>query len=548
MALIHPDGWRELATSGAALRETETLEALATSLSDHYVIYHGVHWSRVQQGTTLFGEIDFVIVNRAGHLLLIEQKSGYLEESPEGLVKRYNQAEKRVPVQLARHRDALVHRLGKATAPDRVQVDALLYCPDYSLRSPGNAGIDPARIIDASKRQHLAAIIRSILPETGEIADISLKVHRFLRDELSLVPNVSAIIGEAQVLYTRLSGGLAHWARQFETQPFRMRVTGTAGSGKTQLALEILRDACLGGRRVLYVCYNRPLADHIRLIAPEGAQVTTYHQLADRLARAHGQAPDFTLPGGFQSLEAFLADYQPKVDERFDELIIDEGQDFTSDWLDALLRLLHPPGRVWWLEDPMQNLYARAPLALPGWATLTTRTNYRSPKDILGYLNRLLEANQVIEPGCPFTGSEVEILTYADAGELMDRTKTAITRGLGAGFKKNRIAVITFRGRERSLFTPLDQLGPHALKSFTGQYDLFGNPVYRDGDLLIDSVYRFKGQSAACVIFTEIDFDRLDERTLRKLFVGMTRATLKLVLVMSEQAAQVILKQLERSA
>jgi superfamily I DNA and RNA helicase len=70
------------------------------------------------------------------------------------------------------------------------------------------------------------------------------------------------------------------------------------------------------------------------------------------------------------------------------------------------------------------------------------------------------------------------------------------------------------------------------------RYDLFGNPEFREGELLTESVYRFKGQSAPAVIFTEIDFETLDEKSFRKLFVGMTRARMKLVLVMSERAAQ----------
>lgn len=38
-------------------------------------------------------------------------------------------------------------------------------------------------------------------------------------------------------------------------------------------------------------------------------------------------------------------------------------------------------------------------------------------------------------------------------------------------------------------------------------------------------------------MFTEIDFEDMTELVLRKLFVGMTRARLKLVLVMSDRAA-----------
>lgn len=35
-------------------------------------------------------------------------------------------------------------------------------------------------------------------------------------------------------------------------------------------------------------------------------------------------------------------------------------------------------------------------------------------------------------------------------------------------------------------------------------------------------------KSAPCIFFTGIDFEELDEAALRKLFVGMTRATMKL--------------------
>jgi hypothetical protein len=49
-------------------------------------------------------------------------------------------------------------------------------------------------------------------------------------------------------------------------------------------------------------------------------------------------------------------------------------------------------------------------------------------------------------------------------------------------------------------------------------------------------VHRFKGRAAPCVILTEIDFDTLDDKAIRRLFVGATRATLKLMLVLSARA------------
>jgi superfamily I DNA/RNA helicase len=62
--------------------------------------------------------------------------------------------------------------------------------------------------------------------------------------------------------------------------------------------------------------------------------------------------------------------------------------------------------------------------------------------------------------------------------------------------------------------------------------------------VLIDSVHRFKGRAAPCVILTEIDFETLDDKAIRRLFVGATRATMKLMLVVSEEAAGVLRERL----
>jgi len=72
------------------------------------------------------------------------------------------------------------------------------------------------------------------------------------------------------------------------------------------------------------------------------------------------------------------------------------------------------------------------------------------------------------------------------------------------------------------------------LARFTNEYDLFGNQVVTQGRLRFESVYRFKGQQAPAVIL--IDVDPAAEsllHDLRVLFSGMTRATVRLELVVS---------------
>jgi hypothetical protein len=558
MARILPDGWEALDFNGAAQREIETLRRLG-ALPDDCTVLHGVHWTRIEHGCSIFGEVDFIVVAPNGRVLLIEQKSGFLEETADGLVKAQGAAKTRIAPQLIRSIEALATRFaqsrhGKGSAvAARLSIDYLLYCPDHRVRDAGRAGIVAERIVDASRASELVAIVVDLLgpaPPAGSVD--AAAALRFLSDELLLVPDVATLIGRTELWVTRLSGGLALTAEQLEFTPFRLRVRGTAGSGKTQLALNVLRDAADAGRTALYLCYNRPLADHVARIAPEGTVAATFHGFGDRLLRAGGREPDFGAADLYQRLETAMIDARPEDDARFDVLIVDEGQDFTSAWRDAALRFVKADGKAFWLEDPMQNLYGRDPVALDGWVTLNATVNYRSPRDIVEAIVPMLVRGSdapdaqpllAIRTASPLSGSEIDIATWsADDAEpraMLEVTMRAITKALSAGFRRSDIVLLTFAGREHSAILASEALGPHPLRRFSGTYDLFGNAVYSEGEVLAETIYRFKGQSAPCIIFTEIDFEVLDERTVRKLFVGATRATHKLMLVMSERAARV---------
>ena len=536
MARILPDGWRELAVTGAAQREIEPLARLASGLPDDYTVYHAVHWTGIDGGHAIYGEIDFAVVNLAGDLLLIEQKSGFLDETAAGLVKQYPGKSKSVPVQISRMVGNLRGKLAARGDIPSIATDALLYCPDYTVRNPETAGLVPERIVDASRRGQICRIIQRLLP-AGEETPAAPKVHAFLRNLIQLDTDVSALMGHARELVTRLSGGLAHWARRLDFEPFRLRVTGTAGSGKTQLALAEYRATLEAGRRPLYVCFNRPLADHFSRIAPAGGLACTYHQLCDQRLRHAGETPDFTAPDAFEHLQKRAAELSVSAAFLFDTVIVDEGQDISPKWRDFIFRHARADARLLWLEDPLQNLYGRPPTPLPSWVTLRAQSNYRSPRPIVEFLRQLLPGDLDIEAASPIAADDIEFLDYTDTPGLFARVKEAIRLCYSAGFRKHDVAIVSYHGREQSRLLALDRLGQTSLRHFTGDYDLFGQPVYSQGDLLVESVYRFKGQAAPAIILAEIDFDVLDDQAVRKLFVGATRSSLKLILVLHEKSA-----------
>jgi hypothetical protein len=539
VAHIIPDGWENQQRSGPAQRELDTLARLKAGLPDDYTVYHAVHWTNVEGRHAIYGEIDFVIANQAGDLLVIEQKTGALDETAEGLAKRHEGKARLISVQMARTAESLRAKLARSLDGTEIRLDYLLHCPDHRVLAPTTAGLSPERIVDASRRDRLCAVIQDILPR-GTHSPTARRVDRFLRDIIRLEVDVSALIGQARTLVTRLAGGLAHWARQLDIEPYRLRVTGTAGSGKTQLALAEYREAVEQGKRPLYVCFNRPLADHFNRIAPQGGLICSFHTLCDQLLRTAGRKPDFSQPDAFARLVDEAEALAVPAGFLFDTVIVDEGQDFDARWRDMVLRLAKPSARVLWLEDPMQNLYGNTPPELPGWVRLRAQSNFRSPRPVVSFLQTILPDDAHIDAQAPVLDADVEVLSYHDEESLARAVKQGIRKCYSDGFRQEDVALLSYHGHRSSQVLQKDRLGPHTLRRFTGRYDLFGQPEYSAGEVLTESVYRFKGQSIPAVVFTEIDFETLDEQAVRKLFVGSTRATLKLILIAAEPAAAVL--------
>ncbi|MEN4919350.1 ATP-binding domain-containing protein [Achromobacter spanius] len=541
MARIVPDGWQNMEAVGAMRRELETLGFLAQGLPDDYTVYHAVHWTNIEGAHAIHGEVDFVVVNRAGHMMLIEQKCGELEETSEGLAKNYGGKLKSVPVQMGRTVNSLRNKLTRTLDGEYVRIEHLLFCPDYLCKSPQTAGVMPERIVDARRRDALCAVIQEILP-AGDAGPLYVKVDRFLCDVIQLETDASALAGQAKALVTRVSSGLAYWARQLDMTPFRLHVTGTAGSGKTQLALAEYRATIESGRRPLYLCFNRPLADHIAMIAPPGGMACTFHMLCERMLRQSGAVPDFNSAGAFDQLVQACAALAVPPELLFDTVIVDEGQDIKAEWFDLILRHAREDARILWLEDPMQKLYRHAAVTLPGWIRLRADKNFRSPRPVVQLLQALVPDGVSVVSASPVAGHEVEFFVYQNTGDLIDKVKEGVHACLSAGFAATDVALLTYRGRDSSRILSYDQLGPYVLRKFQGTYDGEGRPGYSQGEIVADTVHRFKGQSAPAVVMAEVDFETLGDEEVRRVFVGATRAVMKLVLVVSERAAMKLLE------
>jgi hypothetical protein len=537
MAHFYPSLAPRHALTAGAYAELALLETLERGLSDAYAVFHSVDWMQAIDGRELHGELDVVIVNQGGDVLILELKAGDVEFAPDGIFKTYSGQRKDVLRQVRRQHGALRARLAESGLHPIVH--HLLVLPDFRVVA-GSVQWPRERIVDASELPQLLTRIGQVLG-VGAAPGCREAVMAFLSNRFRVEPDVSVLGGQLQQATARLASGLATWVPRLTVPHGVIRVCGTAGSGKTQLALRLLRDASAAGRRAAYLCFNRTLADHVVRIAPTRAQVETFHEYAVRFARQQGHALDLAQSGAFDVAVNALLKALPAVPPTLDLLVIDEMQDFQPEWVQALLSRLVASGQAVLLEDPCQQLYPdRDSFDIPDAVLLTSNENYRSPRGVVRLINLLALSEQAVEAMSPYEGDIPDPIVQDGSAGFEAPTIRAVRNCLARGFRLADIAIVSLRGRSADSLQSLDRLSDWRLQHFTGRFDEAGNAVWTQGDLRIDSVRRFKGQSAPAVVLTECDVPAMTALDRRLLFVGLTRARLHLEWVVSERTAAAI--------
>ena len=543
MARLIPDDVAERNQGPWPDSEHATLNRLAVALSAEYTAFHGIHWARIDRADPVYGEIDFIVMNRHGRLLAIEQKDAPVTVVRNELMVHYRSKPKpkSVLTQVARNLNGLRSTFERSHPGRSLTVDHLLYLPESHLSGQLPAGVDASRVVDASKASELVSIIEGLfevnpMPQGEHPAD-PVDILNFLSQRFGAMPHIGLLGERARSFSSRLSAGLATWAARLSLTPHRLHVKGTAGSGKTQLALSELQRAHRAGQASLYVCFNRPLAEAMQASAPASAQVTTLHAMGHDFLRAAGEPVAFDDPSVYDRMAAAVIQYAPLLKNSFASLVIDEAQDFEDAWVQALLAMASPSTRVFVLEDPAQKLYSRQALQLPRWPVLNSPVNYRSPRAVIDFINCLQLTETCIEWGGAVAGEEPRVYQH-DAHSQLDAVSQAVHDFLDEGFTPAQIVVLTLRGVAHS---PLFALSPDTLvaglqlRRTTGQFNEEGTARYSDGELLLETVHRFKGQASdAVVLIGEVE-NLEDEVQRSRAFVGLTRARLAVSVVSQGQ-------------
>jgi len=499
MAIFHPQSpHKETPRS-----ERKVWRALA-SLDNHWHVLHHVQWQAVRQGRHVDGESDFVLVHPEHGLTVLEVKGGSVEMI-DGV---WTTIDGKDPVwQASNGSNTLYRHLNglDASLVGNPRVCHGVALPDVEVL--GAIGMHPrALFLDGIDLRDSAKSMERLLTHWGlQQTPLATRQVQAIVQRLAPTRTIQRTLrldvadSEAEILELT---DRQREAFRILRRTRRGIVLGSAGTGKTLLALEKARQMAADGAAVLLTCFNAPLAAWLEELTAgvEGITVASFHSLCFRTASTAG------LPIPIQPSEEWWereaanllasaagADTTP----RFDALVVDEAQDFANDWLTALQLLLSAPddAPVFLFADEHQQLFRKG-LTLPDWPQFVLDLNCRNTRPIA---RKVAEVVRSPEPKSGARGKLPEFIITG--GEFLVDSARRVVENLVAQIRALRVAAAA-------------------------------RPSVSDKGLVAETIHRFKGlESEAVVLVCSDVFVRQPEWIRVLLYVGMSRARSALIIL-----------------
>ena len=363
--------------------EVKVYDRLACQLPDEYHVFYSSPWLAIDRfGNERDGECDFIVAHKRLGILAIEVKGGGIDFDPGS--DQWTSTDKlgvvhniRDPVGQARStKHQILDKLrnsGKWTRKWITLRHGVIF-PDAAT-PPGGLGADRPAGIFCANRQFRSDLVGWIKSRLHDSSEKNRSGEGLGRDGIAALESLFAY---PFTLSFRISATISEDIQELdllEPQQFlvldyisnipRARIEGAAGTGKTVLALEAATRSGKDGERTLLTCYNPALANELRRRLGNAANLTVmnFHSLCLSLADTAGLPIEQKMED-----QSYFEDYLPELlmkslncdeTQRFDRIIVDEGQDFADNWWIAIDEALTQDGSIRVFFDSNQRLYNR---------------------------------------------------------------------------------------------------------------------------------------------------------------------------------------------
>jgi hypothetical protein len=539
--------------------EAAVHRAARDGLPAHWLVLHGIEWIvRTPAGDAADGEADFLICVPDLGVLVVEVKGGGVSCDPatgEWHSLDAAGARHRIKDPFRQARNAKYAILAKlAESPrwtglklGRLRIGHAALFPDLHDAMPLCGPSSPVEVLGGRRellefRRWVERALAFWHRDADAVVAPGIRgtevIEGIFARPVEARPLLAAQLQQEEVQRVRLTEQQARLLATLARHR-RVAICGGAGTGKTMLALEKARRLASEGFQTVLLCYNRPLADHLASLChgtPRLA-VLTFHQLCQQHANRARQASgrdlvaeaaaayprgdyfDVHLPVAL----AYAADVLP---DRFDAVVVDEGQDFREEfWLPIELLLADgATSPLYIFYDQNQSLYRRASTFPVTGEPYVLTANCRNTREIHTAAYRFFRGEQTEPPS--ICGVTVETITAPSPSVQARKLHALVCRLVNdEQVAPSDIAVLVANPAQKGDCISLLRALPLP-KPARWAREARPSP----GVVGLDTVQRFKGLEAAIVILWALS--GLDHDQHREVFyVGMSRAKSVLFLV-----------------
>lgn len=306
----------------------------------------------------------------------------------------------------------------------------------------------------------------------------------------------------------------------------RAFVYGGAGTGKSLLAVEKLKQSICKKKKAAYICFNRNMASFVKenVKITDGSYIGTYHALLNEYVdRAHEL--------GIEELNNKYIDLNINPCQ-YDLLIIDEAQDILSSsslqCLDAFVKGGISSGEWVMFADPNQDIFLKGNYFSKTLEVIKEKYN----PCILKLMKNCRNTAQIIRRNSMLTsipaskymkldGPDVRAIEFETKFDFIRKIEKEIRSLMSGGTYIKDIIILSTRKLCNSMLSETKYLADTALvevRSYKG--------LKRD-QINYMTVQSFKGLERKIVFCVDIDgFDSVENRRLN--YVAMTRAQILL--------------------
>lgn len=520
---------------------------LKKQLSDEYVIFHSVNVlgrARTNKGYPVDKEIDFIVFHPQKGIICIEVKHGEIRFRDNGIFQKqyleYDDSsrnkENYVSIdplkQIAPAKYSLIKHL-KDNLGSRIEYSCTSVAFFTSVRSVDMHGKLPlfyrGRILFKEDLETLSESLDNhfdyhngrIPKDKDLVKETKNSVINEIAPSCDAIPILSERIKENEFSFRKMTQEQIKVLDFLEKQKNAV-IEGMAGSGKTVIALEKAKRLS-ESRKVLVLCFNRMIKDYMKISLQKYSSNIDVMNIYDLgLAYRYLKSGEFHWTRQMELLNDIL---QGKLEWDYDDLIIDEAQDYTKGILEMLYNIQKKSnGHFYAFYDIHQKTHNNMS---EEWLDkfhnrYVLHSNCRNTMEIAEACCKIVGEN-IRKPSIKVSGQRPKWHINRTEDELKKTLETQLDYYIEQGISLSDIVLLTIKSSNDPSGILCNEKNLKAASFNIGKYKVSG--YKKEGHLLFTTARKFKGNESDIVIVVDINEESLWNDNGKKLFyIAVSRA------------------------